>query len=79
MVELNKLVVNKYSLLNYYKKQLVMMFDHYKMDNNMMVFEMVDRMNMDQYKNQIKMMKMNHVQDKMVDNNRMLVKNNMNP
>jgi hypothetical protein len=70
------LLVNKYLLSNYYKKQLVMMlFDHYKMDNNMMV----DMMNMDQYKNQIKMMKKNHVQDKMVDNSRVLMMNNMNP
>lgn len=54
-----------------------MLFDHYKMDNNMML--MVDMTNMDQYKNQIKMMKKNHVQDKMVDNSRVLMMNNMNP
>jgi hypothetical protein len=72
------LVENKYLLLNYYKKQLGMMFDHYMMDNNMMLIE-VDMMNKDQHKNQIIMMKMNHVKDMMVDNNMMLVKNNMNP
>jgi hypothetical protein len=78
-VELNMLVANKYLLLNYYKKQSVMMFDHYMMDNNMMLLVVDMLMNKDQYKNPIKMMKMNHVMDMMLDNNMMMVKNNMNP
>jgi hypothetical protein len=55
-------------LLNYYRKQVVMMFDHYRMDNNMM-----DKV---QYKNQIEM---DHMKDMMVDSNMMMVKNNMDP
>ena len=73
-VELNMMVEHKYLLLNYYKKLLVM-FDHYMLDNNMNLIE-VYMMNKDQHKNP---MKMNRVMDMMVDNNMMLVKNNMNP
>jgi hypothetical protein len=76
--ELNMMVENKYLLLNYYKKQLEMMFDHYMLDNNMMLVA-VDMVNKDQHKNPINMMMMNRVMDMMVDNNMMLAKNNMNP
>jgi hypothetical protein len=65
---LSVLVEHKYLLLNYYRKQVVMMFDHYRMDNNMM-----DKV---QYKNQIEM---DHMKDMMVDSNMMMVKNNMDP
>jgi hypothetical protein len=81
IVELNMLVEHKYLLLNYYKEQLVMMIDQYMMDNNMMMMVLfeLDIQNKDHYKNQIKMMMMNRVKDMMVDNNKMLVMNSMDP
>jgi hypothetical protein len=81
IVELNMSVEHKYLWLNYYKEQLVMMIDQYMMDNNMMMMVLfeLDIQNKDHYKNQIKMMMMNRVKDMMVDNNKMLVMNSMDP
>ena len=70
VLERNMSVVNKYSLSNYYKKQLVMMLTvHHEMDSSRMLIARVDTRNKDRRKNPIETKKRNHGQDRMAGSN----------